>query len=56
MQGELEKSKDAVVEATNRKITAGANVKLLNTSLGNHKKDVSRLKTELVAAKARVAD
>lgn len=43
LQAELAKTKEAVLEAKNSATMAEVNVKVLDTSLANHKKDFSRL-------------
>lgn len=44
------------MEAENRVVAAEANVNFLGTSRTNHERDVSKLTTELAAAKARVVE
>lgn len=56
VQKELAGTKDATLEAKNRATGSESNVKLLDTSLPSHKKDVSRLTTDLVASKARISE
>lgn len=55
LQSELEKTKDVSKEVKHRVTKVNTNIKWLDSPLANHKKDVSRLTTELAEEKSGIA-
>lgn len=56
VQSEFAKTEDAVGEAKSRAVAGEAKVNLLDASLANHKRYMSRLITDFAAAKSRVTE